>query len=486
MNVGIRRVGLAVTALLLLLVGQLTYLQVVDAKTLSHHEGNGRDRLKDLRSPRGTIVSADNQILAISKPSGDEYHLQRDYPLGALTSAVVGYQSIVVGSTGLESTYSAVLSGRDQTGHSLRDRTIDFFRGTTTVGNLTTSLRVDAQLVAKNALADQKGSVVVLDPTTGEIIVMYSNPSFDPQPLAGHTAAKVQAAFDFLNNDPAKPSLARAYREIYPPGSTFKVVTTTAALDAFPDTVNRVFPSRSSLPIPLSDRPIGNFGGRTCGGDLETVFTNSCNTAFAQLGLDLGNLFPPAMQKFGIYERPPLDIAPGAVASAGPTADSFDQNKPRFALAGIGQGDVFTTPLQMALVAGGIANGGVIMRPHAGKEILDDEGKLLTRIKPTEWQRATTPETAAQLTDLMTKVVDRGTGTAARIPGISVAGKTGTAQTVEGAAPHAWFVAFAPAEAPRYAIAVLVENGGSQGGDATGGHLAAPIAKQVLQFLLGA
>lgn len=485
MNVGIRRVGLAVTALLLLLVGQLTYLQVVDARTLARHEGNDRDRLKDLQSPRGTIVSADDQILAISRPSGDEYKLQRQYPVGALTSQVVGYQSIVVGSTGLEATYSGVLSGRDQTGRSLRDQTVNFFRGTQSVGNLKSSLRVDAQLVAKNALAEQKGSIVVLDPTTGEIIVMYSNPSFDPQPLAGHTATQVQAAFDLFNNDPAKPSLARAYREIYPPGSTFKVVTTTAALDELPGTAERTFPSMVSLPIPQAGDSIRNFGSRSCGGDLETVFRNSCNTAFAQLGLDLGPLFPPAMRKFGVYERPPLDIAPGAVASQGPTA-AFEQNKPRYALAGIGQGDVFTTPLQMALVAAGIANNGVIMRPHAGTEILDDEGRLLSRIKPTEWQTATSPETAAQLKDLMVQVVERGTATAARIPGIAVAGKTGTAQTVEGAAPHAWFVAFAPADAPRFAIAVLVENGGSQGGDATGGHLAAPIAKQVLQFLLGA
>ncbi len=485
MNVGIRRVGLAVTAMLLLLVGQLTYLQVVDAKTLAHHEGNGRDRLKDLRSPRGTIVSADDKILAISRPSGDEYRLQREYPLGSLTSEVVGYQSIVVGSTGLESTYSGVLSGRDTTGRSLRDQTVNFFRGTQTAGNLKTSLRVDAQLVAKNALIDQKGSIVVLDPTTGEILVMYSNPSFDPQPLAGHTNESVQNAFDALNNDPTKPSLARAFREIYPPGSTFKVVTTTASLDAFPETADRVFPSLRSLDVPLSDRDIGNFGGRSCGGNLESVFRNSCNTAFAQLGLDLGNLFPPAMKKFGIYEPPPIDIAPGAVASQGPAAGSFDQNKPRFALAGIGQGDVFTTPLQMALVAAGIANRGVVMRPHVGTEVLDDEGRILTRIKHTPWKTATTPETAAQLKDLMVQVVENGTGTAAQLPGIAVAGKTGTAQTVEGAAPHAWFVAFAPADAPKYAIAVLVENGGSRGGDATGGQLAAPIAKQVLRFLLG-
>ena len=483
MNVGIRRVGIAVTALMLLLVAQLTYLQVVDAKTLSHDPRNGRDILKDLRAPRGTIVSADDQILAISKPINDVYKLQREYPLGALVSQIVGYQSLVVGTTGLEKTYNDVLTGRGQSKLGLRD-VVDFLRGTKRVGNLKTSLRVDVQLVAKNALGEQKGSVVVLDPKTGEIVAMYSNPTFDPQPLAGHTADPVQQYFDLLKSAPDNPALPRAYREIYPPGSTFKVVTTTAALDAGKTTLDRVFPTNRSLPIPQSDRPIGNFGGSSCGGNLTQAFVRSCNTVFAQLGLDLGNQFPPAMRKFGIYDTPPLDIAPGSVASTGPAFGGFENNKPRYALAGIGQGDVFTTPLQMALVASAIANNGLVMRPHVGTAVIDDQGRLITSIKRVLWRRATSPATAAAVRQLMIEVVQRGTGTAAQIDGITVAGKTGTAQTVPGENPHAWFVAFAPADQPRYAIAVIVEHGGNVGGDATGGHLAAPIAQKILKYLL--
>ena len=483
MNVGIRRVGIALIVLMMLLVGQLTYLQVVDAKQLAHDPRNGRDRLKDLRAPRGTIISEDDQILAVSKPSHDEYALQREYPRGPLTAQIVGYQSLVVGTTGLERTYNDVLAGRGRSTLGLRD-VVDFLRGTKRVGNLRTSLRVDVQLVAKQALAEQRGSVVVLEPSTGRIVAMYSNPTFDPQPLTGHAANPVQQYFNFLNKADGNPALPRAYREIYPPGSTFKVVTSTAAIDAQLVPADRRFPTKPSLPIPQSDKPIANFGGNSCGGDFLYVFTHSCNTAFAQLGLDLGNQFAPAMQKFGMYQPPPLDIAPGAVASPGPAFGSFDQNKPRFALAGIGQGDVFTTPLQMALVASAIANKGVIMKPHVGVAVTDDQGKLSAPIKNQVWQRATSEATAAAVRDLMINVVKSGTGTAAQLPGITVAGKTGTAQTTPDKNPHAWFIAFAPAEAPRYAIAVIVENGGSQGGDATGGHLAAPIAQQVLRYLL--
>ena len=484
MNVGIRRVGIAVIVLMMLLVGQLTYLQVVDAKQLSHDPRNHRDTLKDLRAPRGTIISEDDQILAVSKPSHDEYALQREYPLGALTSQIVGYQSLVVGTTGLERTYNDVLAGRGRSTLGLRD-VVDFLRGTKRVGNLRTSLRVKVQLVAKQALAEQRGSVVVLEPSTGRIVAMYSNPTFDPQPLAGHASNPVQQYFNILNKTEGNPALPRAYREIYPPGSTFKVVTATAALDAQLAPPDQPFPTKRSLPIPQApNNPIGNFGGKSCGGDFLDVFTHSCNTAFAQLGLDLGNQFAPAMQKFGVYDPPPLDIAPGAVASTGPAFGSFDQNKPRFALAGIGQGDVFTTPLQMAMVASAIANKGLIMKPHVGVAVTDDHGKLRAPIKDEPWRRATSETTAAAVRELMINVVKNGTGTAAQITGITVAGKTGTAQTTPDKNPHAWFIAFAPAEAPRYAIAVIVENGGSQGGDATGGHLAAPIAKKILEYLL--
>jgi peptidoglycan glycosyltransferase len=485
MNVGIRRVAYGVVVLMIALVAQLTWLQVVDAKKLADNGNNPRKIFEQFNSPRGKIISADQQVLARSINTKDEYGKQRVYPLGELTSQIVGYQSITVGSTGLEATYSDLLLGKGRSTIGFQD-VVDFLKGKKRVGNLVTSLRVDAQQKAKELLGAQKGSVVVLKPATGEVVAMYSNPSFDPTPLASHDPKTVQAYFDLLNAAPGNPALPRAYREIYPPGSTFKTVTTTASLDTGIATPTTTFPVGTSFLPPQAGQAIGNFGGERCGGTLEQSFIVSCNTTFARLGLQLGEQFPPAMRKFGIFQRPPLDVAPGAVASTGPLPGSFAENKPLFAQAGIGQGQVATTPLQMALVAAGIANKGVIMRPHVGVTITDDAGKPLEHIAPKVWTTATSEATAAQVRDFMVQVVNSrdGTGTAARLPGITVAGKTGTAQTTPGAAPHAWFVAFAPAEAPQYAVAVIVEHGGSEQSEATGGRVAAPIARDMLQFLL--
>jgi peptidoglycan glycosyltransferase len=483
-NRAISRVATAVIVLLLLLVAQLTYLQVIDAKDLADDPRNSRTYLKDFTRPRGEIISADGKVLARSVPSNDEYELQRVYPFGELFAQTVGYQSVVVGSTGVEKEYSAVLSGRDKSRLRLKDIG-DLLLGKEQTGNVVLSMRTDVQLVAKAALGSQRGSVVVMDPRTGAIIGMYTNPSFDPQPLAGHNPKDVQAYWQSLNPDsPDTPLLPRAYRERYPPGSTFKIVTTEAALDTGTANPQTTFPVRTSFTPPQAGRSISNFGGESCGGTLEESFVESCNTTFAQLGLDMGEKFPPRMAGFGIYSAPPLDLDPGAATSSGPPPGSFEQNKPLFALAGIGQGEVAATPLQMALVAAAVANGGTVMRPHVAAEIRDDEGTKLRTIGAQPWKTAMPPATAATLRDFMVQVVQRGTGTSAQIDGVTVAGKTGTAQTCETCQPHAWFVSFAPAEAPQYAVAVIVEHGGSMGSEATGGRVAAPIAASLLKFLL--
>jgi peptidoglycan glycosyltransferase len=214
-------------------------------------------------------------------------------------------------------------------------------------------------------------------------------------------------------------------------------------------------------------------------------FTVSCNTTFGQLGLQIGDQFVPGMARFGIGQSPPIDVRPGAVPSVGPPAGSFQSNQPQFALAGIGQGAVAVTPLQMALVAEGLANGGVILEPHVAAEVRDANDKLVRRVGPSPWMTATTPQVAQVVTQMMIQVVKNGTGTGAQIPGVTVAGKTGTAQSGTNQSPHAWFVAFAPAEAPRYAVAVIVEHGGNAGSEATGGRVAAPIAAQMLKLALG-
>lgn len=482
MNRGIRRVGVAVTVLLLILVGQLTYLQIIHAEDLDNDPRNNRSVLRDINRARGDIVSADGEVLATSVPSDDhtDFEYQRLYPLGGLTAQIVGYQSFVVGNVGIERTYNDDLAGRTPQLKSLGD----FLRGEETTGTVVLNLRTAVQRAAADALGDQKGSVVVLDVRTGGIVAMYSNPTYDPQPLAGHDTQAVNDYFTLLSADPAKPDLPRAYREIYPPGSTFKVVTSAVAFDTGTATPDTVYPTLSALDLPLTSNQLRNFGGATCGGTVFESFVVSCNTTFAKMGLDLGNKFPPGLERFGVEgPAPPLDVYPGAVANTGLEGADFETDAPQFAFAGIGQGTVATSPLEMALVAQSVANGGVMLEPRAAKEIRDEKGQTVQTFGPKQWKTSMTPATSLTLNAMMQAVVARGTGTRAQIAGVAVAGKTGTAQNSSGD-PHAWFIGFAPAAAPQYAVAVIVENGGSTGSEATGGAVAAPIAARVLEAAL--
>jgi peptidoglycan glycosyltransferase len=483
MNRGIRRVGVAVTFLLLVLVGQLTYLQIVDADKLDNDPRNLRSSLRDINRARGEILTSDGEVLARSVPSDDgtDFEYQREYPLGGLTAQTVGYQSFVVGNIGIERSYNDELAGR-----KLELRSIgDVLRGKEITGTVVLAMRASVQRAAEAALGGQKGSVVVLDVATGGIVALYSNPTFDPQPLAGHDTEAVSEYFALLSLDPAKPNLPRAYQEIYPPGSTFKVVTSAVAFDTGTASPTTVYPARSELDLPLTSNTLRNFGGGTCGGNtVFESFVQSCNVTFAEIGLQLGDQFGPGMEAFGVGgEAPPLDIFPGAVANSGLEGLSFSDNAPQFAFAGIGQGPVSTTPLTMAMIAAAVANGGVMLEPHAAARIVDQQGDVVREIGPEPWKTAMSPATAQVLNQMMQAVVQRGTGTNAGIAGVAVAGKTGTAQN-NLPDPHAWFIGFAPADAPRYAIAVLIENGGSFGQEATGGVVAAPVARRVLEAAL--
>jgi peptidoglycan glycosyltransferase len=405
-----------------------------------------------------------------------------------LFAQTIGYQPYagLVGNTGIEASYDKILTGQDSN-LNLSDLG-GLVNGASAANDVTVSLRVAAQQAARDALGARNGSVVALDVQTGEVLVMYSNPTFDPNSLTVHDSRAVQIAFTQINHAADTPALQRAYREIYPPGSTFKVVTAAAALDAGVATPDKQFPFLSQLALPQSPIPLQNFGGETCGGTLIESLVQSCNTTFGQLGLDLGDSLVPAMRNCGVDTAPPpIDIAPAAAKSTGPAAGTFAQDKPGFAKAAIGQQDVAVSPLTMALIAAGIANHGQILQPHVVTTVQNSDGKTVKTIEPKLWKTCMTPATASALTSMMIQVVENpnGTGQAAQINGVTVAGKTGTAQNT-GPAPHAWFIAFAPAEAPRYAVAVIVPNGGSNNNpEATGGAVAAPIAKQVLQQLLG-
>jgi peptidoglycan glycosyltransferase len=479
-NRAIGRVGKAVVILLVVLIGMLTYWQMIDAKELKNDPLNVRAALADINQPRGPIVTADGQTVAESKRvhDGSEFDFQRVYAHGQAYQQVVGYQSFLIGSVGVERTYNDELVGRDP---ELRIRNLTNAFQEEPTGTVVLSLRADLQNAAIQALGSEHGSVVAINPQTGEILAMYSNPSYDPTPLVSHNSKTVRDANKALLADPSKPDLARSYRERYAPGSTFKTVTASVGIEDGVTSPDHVYPVRSSYTPPQTTSAIQGFGGESCGGTLAESLTESCNPTFANLGVDIGEQFVAGMAKFGIGSEIPIDIIPSAAVSTGPEPGSFADNKPQFALAGIGQGPVATTPLQMALVAAGLANGGVIMRPHVVKEIRDAKGKVVRRIQPREWKTAVSPGTAAAVTAMMVSVVQSGTGTAAQIPGIPVAGKTGTAEINLSGLNQPWFIAFAPRDKPKIAIAVTIER--AQGGQ--GGTVAAPVAKQVLQELIG-
>jgi penicillin-binding protein A len=480
-NPQVRRVGIAVVGCFVALFLQLNYLQVFRADSLANDARNTRAVQRAFSQPRGEILTADGVIVARSEPVDNQYERLRTYPTGPLFAHVSGFFSFNFGASAVEDAYNSDLSGRntDQQFRNLGDWLI----GKEPTGDAVLSLRNAAQEAARDALADRRGSVVVLDPSTGEVVALWSNPSYDPNPLASHDTRAAQRAFDDYTppTDPTNPMLARAYRERYAPGSTFKVVTAATAIETGTATPDTGYPSLRSLDLPQSDKQLRNFGGSSCGGSMAESFRRSCNTTFGQIGLDLGEKLVGGMRAFGIGEDVPFDLP--EARSGGPAPGTFDKNKPSFANAAIGQGDIAVTPLQMATVAGAIANGGVLMAPHVVREIRDEDGQVIRRIGPDEWKRAVSPTTAAAVTSMMVAVVRGGTGTAAAVPGHAVAGKTGTAEA-PGGPPHAWFIGFAPAEAARFAIAVIVERGGDVGDEATGGRVAAPVAGQVLAKLL--
>lgn len=479
MNRQIRWVGVTMMLLFAALFAQLNYLQVVRADKLANDPRNTRVAVRDFSRPRGDIQSADGAVLARSVPSDDAFERLREYPEAELFGHITGYFSFTFGSTGVERSYNDELAGRDLAVRleKLSDVLVDRTRTRTVTLTLTKRL----QQVARDALGGRRGSVVALDPGSGAVLAMWSFPSFDPNPLAAHDQTTVRQVWDSLNADLNKPLLARTYRERFSPGSTFKVVTASAALERKPELVTKPYPVLRELDLPLTDRNLPNYGGGACGGDLVELLRVSCNTGFGQMGLDLGaEALAGEAEDFGFNSQPPLDLP--AVPSRFPDASSFRRNEPALAQSAIGQRDVAATPLQMALVAAAVANGGLLMRPHVMQEIRDSEGEVVRTAQPEPWKQALSADSAAALRDMMVQVVNRGTGRAAAVPGVQVAGKTGTAQTT-GDNSHAWFIGFAPAEAPRVAVAVLVESQ-PELSEAVGGRVAAPIAQTVLRAAL--
>jgi penicillin-binding protein A len=417
-------------------------------------------------------------------PSNDRFEYQREYPEGRLFAHITGFYSFTLGSSGVEKTYNDELAGRtsDLAFQDLGDLFVDKDR----VGDLTLSVRADLQQIAADELGEREGSVVALDPRTGEILAMVSYPTYDPNNLANHNTQEAAIYQALLDDSPEKPRLARSYQERFFPGSTFKVVTGTAGIMQAGVTADEpVYPVTNAYTPPGTIRPIRNFGGASCGGALFQILRQSCNTAFAEMGTE--TVGPDGMietsEAFGFNQEVPIDLTSPARSNF-PT--DFNQNLPALAQSSIGQNDVAATPLQMAMVAGAVANGGEVMAPHVLRDVRDPDGNVVDTYEPEVWTTAMDEPAANLMGEAMRGVVDSGTATRLDVPGFDVAGKTGTAQLgTDPPRSHAWIIGFAgpEGEEPTIAIAVIVE-GQPGASEQTGGRVAAPIAQAVLAAYL--
>ncbi|MCE5192052.1 MAG: FtsW/RodA/SpoVE family cell cycle protein [Actinomycetia bacterium] len=464
-------VALVLTVLLAAVIANLTYLQVFDAAALAAHPANTRGLADELRQQRGSILTRDAVVLAESVPSGAAF--KRTYPAGSLGAHVIGYYSARYGRAGVEAAMNDALAGK-RTFASVTDL-VNSLAGAPVPGN-DVRLTIDSQIqaAAQKALGKNRGACVVLDPKTGAVLALASSPTYNP--------AKVDATWDSLSSAPGAPLVDRAAVSLYPPGSTFKVVTLTGALGAGIATPNSTY--KGPATIDIGGAPVTNYGGSSYGTvTLAKATASSINTVYAQVADTLGPARLVAQaDRFGFGRKPALEIP----VKASLMPDPAEMTRWETAWAGVGQpvgehaspAGPQVTPLQMALVAAGIANGGVVMRPYLVDSITNPGGGVLSATRPRSWMTATDPATAAKVRDLMIQVVKSGSGTRAAISGITVAGKTGTAEAGKSVQTHAWFIAFAPAENPRVAIAIVLENAG------VGGQVAAPAARPVLQTAL--
>ncbi|MER3522212.1 MAG: cell division protein FtsI [Acidimicrobiia bacterium] len=463
----------------------LAFVQVVRGPDLASDPRNARAIYASFGRWRGPIVTADGVVVAESREVGGELRYTRHYPEGPLFAHITGFTSLTRGDSGLERSFAKALLGEDLSLSTNPRSILDRIKGGKSNATVVLTISSVLQRVAAEALGGRTGAVVAMDPKTGAVLAMYSNPSFDPNPIASLDQNAADRAYAAATDSAAgKPMLSRAFGELRAPGSTFKVVVAAAALEGG-YTPGSEFPDPPSLDLPDTDQKLYNFrrgspcsSGRTI--TLSEALVVSCNTTFAQLGLALGHdAMRRQAERFGFDQRFD-ELALDAAVSKFPPDVSFASNKPVQAYAAIGQFDVRATPLQMAVVASAVANAGVVKSPFVVRALESQGGQVLRDFGSGDGKtlgQAMSAANATVLREMMVGVVERGTGRAARIPKVVVAGKTGTTTDFD----QAWFIGFAPAQDPRVAVAVLVEN---EGREATGGQVAAPIARQVMQEAL--
>lgn len=491
MNQKIRQLAVGLMACYVVLFVALNYWQVGQKEELDAKFDNTRQILREFNRPRGKIISADGVIVArsLADTTNENLDFVRDYPAGDLMSNVTGYFTKDFGSTQVERQFGDVLVG-STAAQQVRGLG-DLLEGNVdNSGTVQLTLRHDAQLAAKFALGSREGSVSVIDPKTGAVIAMYSNPTYDPNEFIGVPFEEAQEAITELQNADGNPLLANAYQERYMPGSTFKVITTGIGLEAGVLTRETNFPRERQYVPPQTNDPINNYNGSQCGGDMAEVFRRSCNIPFAKTAIELGvDRFVSGTEDWGIGEQLPIDLPRAATSTIGNT-ENLDQTLPLLAIRGFGQSEDQMVPLHMAMVAGAVANGGQMMTPYVVDATFDRADRELDRTTPSVWKTPISPETAALETEFMIGVVQSGTASCcmALDGGIQAAAKTGTAELGLESNPdlsHAWIIAFAPATDPQFAISVVLTNVQStQDVSATGGRLAGPIARDMLNFLL--
>ncbi|MFD0401580.1 peptidoglycan D,D-transpeptidase FtsI family protein [Kitasatospora sp. NPDC059811] len=484
MNKPIRRVSIFCLVLILALMVRTNWVQGVQADAWATNKNNKRQQYDRYAHPRGNIIVGGQPVTKSDFVNGLRYKYKRSWVDGPMYAPVTGYSSQVFGSSQLENLEDGILSGTD-------DRL--FFRNTLDMltgeqqrgGDVVTTINAKAQKAAWDGLGDKKGAAVAIDPKTGAILALVSTPSYDPGTIAGSESGDSKAWTD-LNADPNKPMLNRALKETYPPGSTFKLVTATAA---FENGLYQNIDDQTATPDPYTlpgtqtvlnnESPLEKCGNAT----VKSGMDQSCNTVYAKMGADLGkDKMRAQAEKFGFNST--IDTPVRSEKSIFPSSASLDGT----AQDSIGQHDTRATPLQMAMVSAAIANNGSLMQPY----LVDQErsASLTTISKHTEKQfsQPMSPATAQKMQDLMVSVVENGTGKSAKIPGLQVGGKTGTAQHGEDNAglPFAWFTSWAKTtDGQSVAVAVVVEDGSNNRDGISGGRLAAPIAKAVMQAVLG-
>ncbi|MFV9632791.1 D,D-transpeptidase PbpA [Mycobacterium neumannii] len=487
MNTSLRRIAVTVMALIVLLLGNATLTQVLTADGLRSDPRNQRVLLDEYSRQRGQI-SAGGQLLAYSVSTNGRFRFLRVYPNPLAYAPVTGFYSLQYSSSGLERAEDSILNGSDE--RLFGRRLADFFTGRDPRGgNVDTTIKPQVQQAAWDAMEEGcdgpcKGSVVAIEPSTGKILAMVSSPSYDPNLLATHDMAAQTEAWQRLRDDPESPLLNRAISETYPPGSTFKVITTAAALQRGA-TVNTQLTAEPRIPLPDSTATLENFGGSACGGgpttSLREAFARSCNTAFVELGIDTGaDALRSTARGFGLDAPAPTIPLQVVESGVGPIPDAA-----ALGMSSIGQKDVALTPLQNAQIAAAVANKGVAMKPYLVDNLKGPDLANIATTAPQEERRAVSEQVADTLTDLMV-AAEQVTQQKGAIAGVQIASKTGTAEhgtDPRNTPPHAWYIAFAPAQAPKVAVAVLVENGGNRL-SATGGALAAPIGRATIAAAL--